>query len=226
MVEAGSGTRAKQVHDEHWRRTSGRAHTHKRLRRQHTITGRQSPCTEEQHHSSNGDHVLLQTRSNSDRDALAKRQTHTANATSSSPSLAWQDPGLPALPQGPARLEGGRKPTPTAPRSRFLCPLLWPRIVSVAVVVGSTQAPHSHAEQPGGSQAHSMWTARGMGWACSLTQPALGTTAQLDSAATCRWAGKSSERESVSRPGPQRAFGHNHTTGPLWDALWRLELRK
>lgn len=45
-------------------------------------------------------------------------------------------------------------------------------------------------------QAGSARTVRGMGWACSLTQPALGTTAQLDRAATCRWAGESNERES------------------------------
>lgn len=41
----------------------------------------------------------------------------------------------------------------------------------------------------------SSWTVRGMGWACSLTQPALRTTAQLDRAATCRWAGESNEKE-------------------------------
>lgn len=45
-------------------------------------------------------------------------------------------------------------------------------------------------------QAGSAQRVRGMGCACSLTQPALGTTAQLDRAATCRWAGESNERES------------------------------
>lgn len=57
------------------------------------------------------------------------------------------------------------------------------------------QKPHEAKQSRDQGDQVQLWTVRGMGWACSLTQPALGTTAQLDRAATCRWAGESNEKE-------------------------------
>lgn len=96
-------------------------------------------------------------------------RTQNFQPTSAWPKLAWS-----------ACSRGNHAQSPSFPSY----PLLW--------AVGGT-TPHT-ARQTQAAR-HSTWTARGMGWACSLTQPALRTTAQLDRAATCRWAGESNERE-------------------------------
>lgn len=71
--------------------------------------------------------------------------------------------------------------------------------------VSDTEGPRSHAEQ------RPRWTARGMGWACSLTQPALGTTAQLAEQPHADGQERAM-RESVSRPG-SHGHSHSHTAG-------------
>ena len=77
---------------------------------------------------------------------------------------------------------------PTSPPPTFSpYHLLWPR-----EAWGRGWLETKHSKDPGWQRRR----VRGMGCACSLTQPALGTTAQLDRAATCRWAGESNERES------------------------------
>lgn len=98
-------------------------------------------------------------------------------------------------------LPGGTPPEKThsshIPSTAHLCflpyPLLWPGKASGGCQWHRSPTKRSRAKTQ--VARCSAWTVRGMGWACSLTQPALGTTAQLDRAATCRWAGESNERE-------------------------------
>lgn len=93
---------------------------------------------------------------------------------------------------GPPERTSGESPPPyPTPSSPFLAPVM-PRGSLRGLSVGSPTKPSRAATRVAGRSA---WTARGMGWACSLTQPALRTTAQLDRAATCRWAGESNEKE-------------------------------
>ena len=131
--------------------------------------------------------------------------THTHTHTQMVPRFpADRKPGL----QPPTRPQHGhgerpswgelprRKPTPLSgtPPPRFLPhPSLWPREASGGCPWHQSPMKPRRAEIQVGRC--SVWTVRGMGWACSLTQPVLGATAQLDRAATCRWAGESNERE-------------------------------
>lgn len=111
--------------------------------------------------------------------AHVRARVHTHTDDDSLPSITSAWPG-----QRPAR--GG-------PPEKTPFPSLYPTVARGGLR-GLSVAPKPSRAETWVARC-SARTVRGMGWACSLTQPALRTTAQLDRAATCRWAGESSERE-------------------------------
>lgn len=130
----------------------------------------------------------------------AHTHRHTRAQMVCTPQRHLMDPAFsPSTPQhGRGGRPDGRPPPEKTPsciphRPRPVClpiPLLWPREAS------GDRPWHRSPTRPSTAEIQAGSAQRGMGWACSLTQPALGTTAQLDRAATCRWAGESNERES------------------------------
>lgn len=154
------------------------------VRKQYTTTHRQPPCTGQLMTAM----VPTQVADMQQWQGLRSSQADTCRHTQGQMALYFltcQDPGPLALPHP----DHDRRPA-WGDCSRAN-PLPHPHSSGAS---SGPKAPRSHAEQTWAAR-HSTWTVRGMGWACSLTQPALGTTAQLDRAATCRWAGESNERE-------------------------------
>lgn len=178
------------------RQTPGRAHTHRRC--EATAHGQQQESLPAQESTPQQQWrpLVLQTCSGTQERGSTQADTQGRWYLASQPHLPGSWTSSPA----PACL-AGRRPARGGCSNEGL--LHSPSTPSVPLTMSKDslsscqqhQSPHRAMQCSQGAARHSMWTARGMGWACSLTQPALGTTAQLDRAATCRWAGESNERE-------------------------------
>lgn len=194
MVQAGSGARRDRSMNTEDKHQAGLTPTGG-VRQQHTVTGRESPCTGE--HTST---AAMATTCAADMQQGSRERSSTQADTQGGWYLTSQPhlPGSWTCSPAPACLAGGRPEAGSCAKGSLSPSSPSLPLPTSTDSLGSHQwrakAPQSHAEQRGAARP-SMWTARGVGWACSLTQPALGTTAQLDRAATCRWAGESNERE-------------------------------